>query len=197
MAGSDAMVNREVGSRLRQLRRARGLALSDVEARSRGELRASVVGAYERGERTLSVSRLLGLAAVYEVDAVEIVGDVVLGDVVPYDAVPDEIDLVAEAARDEAAAVPTAGTTRGVTVDLERLEELMRSERALRPIVHTFVREVARRRKEAPVGGKVTVRAGDLHVLALSLGMSPEQLLQRALGQSAGTRGAQEAATRP
>jgi transcriptional regulator with XRE-family HTH domain len=185
------MVNREVGSRLRRIRRARGLALSDVEQRSNGELRASVVGAYERGERTLSVSRLLGLAAVYDVDPVEIVGGVTVDD-----DLSDEIDLVAEAERDVSSASDTSATAseRGVTVDLERLEELMRSERELRPIVHTFVREVARRRKGTPVGGKVTVRSGDVHVLALALGLSPQQLLQRALDEPAG---GYEVATRP
>ena len=56
-----------VGERLRAIRRQKGLSLHDVEARSRQEFKASVVGAYERGERAISVARLLRLAELYDV----------------------------------------------------------------------------------------------------------------------------------
>lgn len=59
--------NRRVGTSLRDVRRRRGLSLHDVEARSGHEFKASVLGAYERGERALSLHRLDRLAAVYEV----------------------------------------------------------------------------------------------------------------------------------
>ena len=51
-----------VGERLRAIRRQKGLSLHDVEARSSLEFKASVLGAYERGERAISVPRLLRLA---------------------------------------------------------------------------------------------------------------------------------------
>lgn len=60
-------VNRMVGVRIRNARRVRGWSLSDVEARSDGEFKASVLGAYERGERALSVARLVRLADIYGV----------------------------------------------------------------------------------------------------------------------------------
>lgn len=60
-------VNRAVGWRVRAARQACGWSLLDVEARSDGAFKASVVGAYERGERALSVARLVGLAALYGV----------------------------------------------------------------------------------------------------------------------------------
>ena len=41
----------QVGERLRAIRRQKGLSLHDVEARSDQEFKASVLGAYERGER--------------------------------------------------------------------------------------------------------------------------------------------------
>jgi transcriptional regulator with XRE-family HTH domain len=61
-----------VGKRLRRIRSDRGWSLVDVQTMSGGEFKASVVGAYERGERVLSISRLLRLAAVYGVDPSEL-----------------------------------------------------------------------------------------------------------------------------
>src|SRR5438270_12988107 len=58
-----------VGERLRAIRRQKGLSLHYVEARSSLEFKASVLGAYERGERAISVPRLLRLAEIYEVPA--------------------------------------------------------------------------------------------------------------------------------
>src|SRR4051812_24104204 len=58
---------RQVGDRLRVIRRQKGLSLHDVEARSGEEFKASVLGAYERGERAISVPRLLRLAQLYRV----------------------------------------------------------------------------------------------------------------------------------
>lgn len=57
--------NKEVGERLRDARRARGWSLTDVEELSEGEYKASVLGAYERGERSVSASRLWRLAQIY------------------------------------------------------------------------------------------------------------------------------------
>lgn len=57
----------ELGERLRNVRQQQDFSLHDVEAASDGELKASVVGAYERGERAVSVSRLRALADFYRV----------------------------------------------------------------------------------------------------------------------------------
>jgi len=59
--------NQEVGERLRDARRGRGWSLLDVEAASDSEFKASVLGAYERGERSVSAARLWRLAQLYEV----------------------------------------------------------------------------------------------------------------------------------
>src|SRR5438270_13304758 len=58
---------RRVGQRLRAIRRQKGLSLQDVEAMSGHEFKASVLGAYERGERIISVPRLQRLAGYYDV----------------------------------------------------------------------------------------------------------------------------------
>lgn len=57
--------NIALGNRLRAARRRRGWSLSDVEEISSEEFKASVLGAYERGERALSVHRLHRLSVLY------------------------------------------------------------------------------------------------------------------------------------
>lgn len=59
--------NAALGERLRRARKARGWSLVEVEEATKGEFKASVMGAYERGERSLSVSRLCRLADLYRV----------------------------------------------------------------------------------------------------------------------------------
>lgn len=59
--------SRLVGDRLRTIRKQKGLSLHDVEAISMEEFRASVLGAYERGERAVSLPRLERLAHHYGV----------------------------------------------------------------------------------------------------------------------------------
>lgn len=57
----------QVGERLRAIRKQKRLSLHDVEAQSSQEFKASVLGAYERGERALSLPRLDRLAQFYRV----------------------------------------------------------------------------------------------------------------------------------
>jgi transcriptional regulator with XRE-family HTH domain len=58
---------RLVGERLRQIRQQKKLSLSEVENSTNQEFKASVMGAYERGERMISVLRLERLAHFYGV----------------------------------------------------------------------------------------------------------------------------------
>ena len=58
---------RLVGERLRQIRQQKKLSPSDVESSTNHEFKASVMGAYERGERMISVPRLERLAHFYGV----------------------------------------------------------------------------------------------------------------------------------
>lgn len=64
--------NVALGQRLRAARRHRGWSLGDVESQTEGEFKASVVGAYERGERAISVQRLVSLADIYGAAAAEL-----------------------------------------------------------------------------------------------------------------------------
>jgi transcriptional regulator with XRE-family HTH domain len=69
----DVQVSARLGARLRDLRRQLRLSLQDVEVASNLEFKASVVGAYERGERAISVRRLQRLARLYRVPVAEMV----------------------------------------------------------------------------------------------------------------------------
>ncbi len=61
-----------LGARLRQIRVQQGLSLQGVEAKSRGQWKAVVVGSYERGDRALTAQRLSELAAFYRVPVTEL-----------------------------------------------------------------------------------------------------------------------------
>jgi transcriptional regulator with XRE-family HTH domain len=54
-----------LGSHLRRVRKQKGLSLLDVQALSKDEFKASVLGAYERGERAISATRLQRLSDIY------------------------------------------------------------------------------------------------------------------------------------
>lgn len=95
------MVNKfsiSLGQRLRAARRQRGWSLGEVEGQTEGEFKASVVGAYERGERAISVQRFVRLAETYGVPAVDLLPLTPTGDKVVIDidtlAVDDTGELV-------------------------------------------------------------------------------------------------------
>jgi transcriptional regulator with XRE-family HTH domain len=68
--------SREVGVRLRAVRRQRRLSLDDVERQSGGRWSASAIGAYERGFRNLSLPRLRELAEFYDVPMATLLGEI-------------------------------------------------------------------------------------------------------------------------
>ncbi len=54
-------------TKLRELRRRKGLTLEEFEKFTDGEVKAVVLGSYERGTRAISLARLQELANIYEV----------------------------------------------------------------------------------------------------------------------------------
>lgn len=65
----------QVSTRLRAIRTSKSLSLSDVEVLSEGEIKAVVLGSYERGARTLSVKRAISIAALYQIPVTQLFGD--------------------------------------------------------------------------------------------------------------------------
>src|SRR5690349_6446115 len=103
--------SREVGVRLRAVRRQRRFSLDDVERMSGGRWSASAIGAYERGFRNLSLPRLRELAEFYDVPMSMLLGEIDLRDepgggpgTKNEPALPSKIvlDLVALEGNDEA-----------------------------------------------------------------------------------------------
>lgn len=145
--------NEAVGSRLRSIRKQRGLSLQDVESVSGREFKASVLGAYERGERALSLPRLQRLASFYNVP---------VGQLLP-------------AEQGAGAKVIEALPSGGVTVDLNRIESLSESEAGL---MENFLRAIQMMRQD--FNGKVlTIRRNDIRLLALLLNQHEEEFSQR------------------
>lgn len=142
-----------VGDRLRAIRRQKGLSLHDVESRSGFEFKASVLGAYERGERAISVPRLLRLAEIYAVPPDQLL---------PRDAA--EIDL-----RDR------ADVENNFTIDLVKLGELDEADAS---VLERYVSTIQLQRQDFN-GRMLTIRRDDLRVLAAVLGCSTDELSGR------------------
>jgi transcriptional regulator with XRE-family HTH domain len=143
-------IGAQVGDRLRAIRRQKGLSLHDVEARSGQEFKASVLGAYERGERALSVSRLVRLAEIYDVPPEQLL---------PRES-EVEIDLTEGGRLDEE-----------FTIDLVRLQELREPDAEA---LSRYASRVQLQRQDFN-GRFLTIRRDDLRVLAAVLGHSPDE----------------------
>jgi transcriptional regulator with XRE-family HTH domain len=115
-----------LGRVLRAARRKRGMTLREASTRSGGVFKPSVLAAYERGERRLSLERFQALADVYEIPAVRLLA-LVIRDL--DGRVPDVIDVRAIGNRDELAIravhsfVERVMALRGIRADTVMLRE--------------------------------------------------------------------------
>lgn len=64
--GTTTEFDKELGKQIRRARKLKGLSLQALETLSYGNYKASVVGAYERGDRAMSVNRLVGICAFFD-----------------------------------------------------------------------------------------------------------------------------------
>jgi transcriptional regulator with XRE-family HTH domain len=129
----------QLGERLRNVRQQQGMSLHDVETTSGGELKASVVGAYERGERAISVTRLRALADFYNVP---------IGQLLPGRDTPRE---------------RTPGT--GLRIDLTRISAVADADLV---VVERYLNAIQARRGDYN-GRMLTVRGADVAALAAVL----------------------------
>jgi transcriptional regulator with XRE-family HTH domain len=155
----------KVGSRLRAIRKQKRLSLQEVEASSGQEFKASVLGAYERGERAIAVPRLQRLARFYNVPVDQLLprDDADLG--------PDSvIDL------ERGAVLAARSNDEGpVTLDLVRLEGLGTPEAQ---VLGRYLGMIQVQRGDFN-GRMLTVRRDDLRAIACLLDASPDQARQR------------------
>jgi len=107
--------SKRVGDRLRAIRRQKRLSLQEVEASSTQEFKASVLGAYERGERAISVPRLQRLARLYNVP----VDQLLPADIGPSFGLAPAPDAVIDLTER-----PVRREGESITIDLTRLEKL-------------------------------------------------------------------------
>jgi transcriptional regulator with XRE-family HTH domain len=166
---------RAVGARLRLVRKQTKLSLQAVEAMSEQEFKASVLGAYERGERAISVPRLQRLAKLYNVPVDQLL---------PTDEVstrwngrPD----LADGNRADAASLGGRQPSRGpagldkVTIDLTKLHSVNGPERDL---LRRFLGMIQAHRQDFN-GRMITIRAEDVRTIAHLFGVTPDAMGHR------------------
>ncbi len=142
--------NERVGERLRSIRQQRGMSLQDVHRATDGEFKAAVLGAYERGERSLSLPRLRRLAICYGVP---------INQLLPEE---DTYELSTSAAT-------------GVTIDLNRVDDL---DDAVATVIARFLQHIQVQRQD--FNGKVlTIRASDVAMLAMLLDVEDAELIAK------------------
>jgi len=160
----------KVGTRLRAIRRQKRLSLQDVEAASSQEFKASVLGAYERGERAISVPRLQRLARFYRVP----VDQLLPGDDGPdFGPRPGDGDLVIDLSSPRAAAREGA-----VKLDLTAMENTEGTEAEM---LARYLRMIQVQRGDFN-GRVLTVRRDDLRAIACILDVTPDLAVDRLEG---------------
>jgi len=137
-----------IGARLRRIRQQQAMSLADVEERSGGTWKAVVVGAYERGDRAVSVERLAGLAGFYGVPPAELLPPAPA----EHTASPSEERYVIDLVALESDTSPEAET------------------------VSRFAHRVRLMRGDHN-GRVLTVRASDIHNLAAAAGLERDSMV--------------------
>jgi transcriptional regulator with XRE-family HTH domain len=142
-------LSRAVGDVLRDIRSERELTLRDVEARSRGYIKPSVLGGYERGERSLSLERFCEIAELYDLPPEQLLGRI--------------MDRIHPPGRSK------------VVIDLTALSSLGgRDAEAMT----RFVEDIKENREDAG-DTVITLRSGDLRILALAARVGVSGLLRK------------------
>jgi len=159
---------RAVGARLRTMRKQMRLSLQAVEAMSEQEFKASVLGAYERGERAISVPRLQRLAKLYDVPVDQLLppDDATM---TRWGANGTTEEIVTTSAR---RANLTASGTEKVAIDLTKLHTVSGPERDL---LRRFLSMIQVHRQDFN-GRMITIRAEDVRAIACLFGVTPDSM---------------------
>lgn len=143
--------SKELGDRLRGIRQQKGMSLQDVQHASEGRWKAAVVGAYERGDRNVTVARLSELADFYGVPVSELI--------------PEESPAGARG----------MDARRRVVLDLEGLDRVPEQER---DPLSRFTTAIQIQRGDFN-GRVLTIREDDLMALALLYQTNADELARR------------------
>jgi transcriptional regulator with XRE-family HTH domain len=146
--------SQQVGDRLRVIRKQKRLSLQEVEAQSALEFKASVLGAYERGERSLSVPRLDRLSQFYNV--------------------PIEQMLPREVTGAEAAEIDSP-INKKLAIDVSKLLQLSGSPFEM---LARYLRLIQVQRQDFN-GRVITVRGDDTRAIAAMLDVPVDQVAER------------------
>jgi len=149
-----AVYSQQVGERLRVIRKQKRMSLQEVEAQSAQEFKASVLGAYERGERALSVPRLDRLAQFYNV--------------------PIEQLLPREVTGLEVAAL-SSPINKSLAIDVSKLVQLSGSPFEM---LARYLRLIQVQRQDFN-GRVITVRGDDTRSIAAMLDVPVDQVADR------------------
>jgi len=142
-----------LGVRLRTVRRQMGRSLLEVEALSGGAFKASVVGAYERGERIISVPRLHQLAKFYDLPVAQLLP--------PQEGGSGPMR-------------PSQGQEK-VSIDLAKIRETDGPERVH---LRRFLSMIQAQRQDFN-GRMITIRDADVRVIACLFGSTPDAMKRR------------------
>ncbi|MGI8773436.1 MAG: transcriptional regulator [Actinomycetota bacterium] len=140
-----------LGERLRGIRIQKNMSLQDVQESSSGKWKAAVVGAYERGDRNVTVAKLAELAGFYGVPVSEIIPS------------------------DGGHAGSAFDRRRRVVLDLEGLERVPESDR---DPLSRFTTAIQIQRGDFN-GRVLTIREDDLMALALLYQTSADDLARQ------------------
>lgn len=160
-----------VGDRLRVVRKQKRMSLQAVESASQHEFKASVLGAYERGERAISVPRLQRLARFYNVPVDQLLPRDLGPEGPSWDNGHNEdgtIDL-----REESSL--RAGDDGRVSLDLLKLETVAAPEREL---LNRYIGMIQLQRQDFN-GQILTIRQEDLRAIACLFEATPEGMRRR------------------
>jgi hypothetical protein len=169
--GARSAYARAVGARLRAMRKQMRLSLQAVEAMSDQEFKASVLGAYERGERAISVPRLQRLAKLY---------DVPVDQLLPPDGDASTRWGTSGGAPETAPlsvrrSVQGAAAGEKVTIDLTKLHSVSGPERDL---LRRFLSMIQVHRQDFN-GRMITIRHEDVRAIACLFGVTPDAMGRR------------------
>lgn len=145
-----ASLQRLLGEELRDVRLRKGLSLKRVEEQSGGLFKASILGSYERGQRSISVQRLAELANFY--------------------GAPIE-DILTKAREKGAIVAPV----RPICVNLEKLKTATLPEKASLISYIAFIQSQRGDEQDRVI----VLRNDDRQILANVLGTSPALVVER------------------